>query len=59
MVWDTLYGVDEKLEPQRQMVRWGESGRVLVAAMRAWLPSLQDGDRLRRGPGSGKFREQT
>jgi len=52
MVWDTLYGVDEELQPQRQMVEAEEVKSQLRAEYRRepWgVCRSQDRDRERRG----------
>ena len=42
MVWDTLYGIDDKLEPKRQMVESEETS----ADGRTWIFRLRDGLRF-------------
>ena len=45
MVWDTLYGVDEKLEPQPQMVE----GEEVSADGLTWTFRLREGLRFHDG----------
>ncbi len=45
LVWDTLYGFDEKLEPQRQMVE----GEEVSADGKTWTFKLREGLRFHDG----------
>ena len=56
LVWDTLYGFDEKLQPQRQMVESEETSSDGLT----WTFKLRSGPeipRRRAGPRQGRRRE--